>query len=81
MLLAAEDKEGNVGLLAIKDSKPGNEATFGDLNNSDKEISFENFKKIKIIVKEGKVFYNDLELKADKEAVSVEKIKGNAVVR
>ena len=77
MLLAAEDKE-NVGLLTVN-ADPGSEVRFGNLKNSNKEISFENFQKIKIIAKEGKVFFNDLELKSDKETVSVEKIKDGKV--
>lgn len=81
MLLAAENAEGTVGLLRVKDSEPGLEVKFGDLKNSKEEISFENFQKIKMKVKGGKVIFNGLELKADKEAVSVEKIKDNARVR
>ena len=78
MLLAAEDKE-NVGLLTVKDSEPGTEVKFGNLKNSNKEISFENFQKIKIIAKDGKVYFNELELKTDKETVSVEKVKEGSV--
>ncbi len=81
MLLAAEDDKGVVGLLTVKDSEPGSEVKFGNLKNSGEEISFENFLKIKIKAKEGKVVFNDRGLKTDKEAVSVEKIKGNAQVR
>lgn len=79
MLLAAEDKKGTVGLLTIKDSKIGSEAKFGSLKSSNLEISFENFKKLKIIVKEGKVFFNGLELKISNETVSVEKVKEGIV--
>ena len=79
MLLAAEDSKGNVGLLTVKKSEPGNEVKFGNLKNSNKEISFENFQKINIIAKQGKVFFNDLELKTDKETVSVEKVKEGVV--
>ena len=81
MLLAAEDAEGTVGLLAVKDSELGSEAKFGNLENSTKEITFENFQKIRIEVKQGKVFFNGRELKAGKEAVSAEKVNGNARVR
>ncbi|MFH0868191.1 MAG: methionine--tRNA ligase [Candidatus Woesearchaeota archaeon] len=77
MLLAGEDNK-NVGLLAAK-AEPGSEVRFGSLKNSNKEISFENFQKINIKVKEGKVVFNDLELKDNKGAVSVEKVKDGNV--
>ena len=78
MLLAGSDKD-NVGVLTVKQSKPGDDVRFGNLNNSDKEISFENFQKLEIVAKNGKVFSNDLELKTDKETVSVEKVKNGKV--
>ena len=79
MLLAAEDGQGKVGLLTVKDSEPGSEVKFGNLANSNKEITFENFQKINISVKDGKIFFNDLELKTGKETVSVEKVKEGKV--
>ncbi|MCH8004114.1 MAG: methionine--tRNA ligase, partial [Nanoarchaeota archaeon] len=79
MLLAGEDKKGNVGALIVKESEPGSEVKFGNLENSNKEIGFDSFQKLKIIVKEGKVISNDLELKTNKEAVSVEKVKEGKV--
>ena len=78
MLLAAEDK-GKVGLLTVKEAKPGDVCSFEELGNSAEEISFENFLKIKITAKDGKVFYNNKELKVNKEAVSVEKVKSGEV--
>lgn len=79
MLLAAEDKEGAVGLLTAKEAEPGSEVKFGSLKNSNEEVSFDNFQKIKIEVKEGKVLFKDLELKANKETVSVEKLREGMV--
>jgi methionyl-tRNA synthetase len=81
MLLAAEDEKGIVGILTVKDSKPGNEVKFNNLKNSNEQISFENFLKIEMKVKDGKVHFNNLELKADKETVTAEKLKDNARVR
>lgn len=78
MLLAAEDKN-DVGLLIVNDAKPGDVCSFNGLENSGKEISFENFLKIKINAKGGKVFYGNKELKVNKEAVSVEKVKEGRV--
>ena len=79
MLLAGEDNKGNVGVLTVKKSEPGSEVKFGNLKNSNKEISFDSFQKLKIIVKKGKVISNNLELKTNKEAVSVEKVKNGKI--
>ena len=78
MLLAAEE-DGTVGVLTVKQSEPGDEVRFGNLNNSNKEISFDNFQKLSIKAKDGKVYFNDLELKTNKESVSVEKVKEGKV--
>ena len=78
MLLAAEDSKGNVGLLTAK-AEPGNDVKFGNLKNSNKEITFENFLKINILAKDGKIFFNNLELSVNNEAVSVEKVKEGKV--
>ena len=80
MLLAGDDGK-NVGLLAIEKSKVGSNVYFSNLKNSNKEISFDSFLKIKIIVKDCKVFYNNLELKTDEEVVKVEKVNEGARVR
>jgi len=81
MLLAAEDKKGTVGILTLKDSKPGSKVNFGDLKNSSEQISFENFLKIEMKVKDSKVYYNNLELKSNGDTVIAEKVKDNARVR
>ncbi len=79
MLLATEDENGTVGVLIVNKSEAGSSVNFGNLENSDKEISFENFQKLKIAAKDGKVLFNNLELKTDKEIVSVEKVKEGKV--
>jgi len=79
MLLAAEDNKGNVGLLTVKQSEPGDDVRFGNLENSNKELSFDSFQKLKIESRQGKVFFNDLKLKTDKEDVSVENVKDGKV--
>ncbi len=53
---------------------------FRNLKNSDKEITFDNFLKIKMKIREGKVYYNNLELKTSEETVKVEKVKDGARV-
>jgi len=79
MLLAGEDDKGNIGVLTVNKSIAGDEAKFGSLKNSNEEISFENFQKMKLEVKEGKVVFKNLELKTNKEIVSVEKVKEGRV--
>ncbi|MBL7055166.1 methionine--tRNA ligase [Candidatus Woesearchaeota archaeon] len=78
MLLASED-DGVVGLLTVKNAKTGDSACFGNLKNSNKEISFDNFLKMKITAKDGKVFCNNKELKINNESVSIEKVKNGKV--
>ncbi|MDP6265268.1 MAG: hypothetical protein QF655_02070, partial [Candidatus Woesearchaeota archaeon] len=58
---------------------PGDDVRFGNLENSNKELSFDSFQKLKIESRQGKVFFNDLKLKTDKEAISVEKVKDGKV--
>ena len=79
MLLAGSDDKGNVGVLTVNKSIPGDEVKFGSLKNSNWKISFENFQKIKIEVSQGKVVFNNLELKTSNEIVSVEKVKEGKV--
>jgi methionyl-tRNA synthetase len=79
MLLAVESEDDSLGLLTVINSAPGSEARFGNLKNSNKEITFENFQKLEITAKEGKIFCNNLELKTDKESVSIDKVKDGKV--
>ena len=78
MLLAAE-KGKEVGILTVKEAEPGDVCSFDNLENSSREISFENFLKLKIIAKDGKVFYDNKELKVNNESVYVEKVKEGKV--
>jgi len=78
MMLAGEDKS-DVGALTVKVSKLGAEAKFGSLTGSSEQISFENFQKLKINVKKGKVYFDNLELKTDKESILAEKVKDGKV--
>lgn len=74
MLLAAEDGNGTVGVLTIKNSEPGAIVKCGNLENSAEQITYENFEKIKVEAKEGKVVCNNSELKAGNELVHAEKV-------
>ena len=80
MLLAGDDGA-DVGLLTVGNSNPGDKVYFDGFENSNKEISFEDFLKIGMTVKDSKVKYNNVELKTDKEIVRVEKVKDGARVR
>ncbi|MAG08636.1 methionine--tRNA ligase [Candidatus Woesearchaeota archaeon] len=80
MLLAGDDGK-DVGLLTVAKSKPGDKVYFDNYENSGKEISFEEFLKIEMKVKAGKVMYEGKALKTDKEEVGVEKVKDGAKVR
>jgi len=73
MLLAGED-ERDCGLLYVEKSEPSSKVYFEGLENDDKEISFDEFKKIKMFVKNGKIIYKDKVMKTDKEEVKIEKM-------
>jgi len=79
MLLAAEDK-GKVGLLTAEKSNAGDNVCFNGLINNNKEISFDDFKKIKMTVSSGKVIYNSRIMKTDKEEIIVERVSDGACV-
>ncbi|MEK6948777.1 MAG: hypothetical protein AABX34_01050, partial [Nanoarchaeota archaeon] len=66
-------------VLTVKQSEPGDEVSFRNLKNSNKELSFENFQKLKIIAKNGKAYFNGSGLKTDKEDISIEKVKDGKV--
>ena len=74
MLLAAEDKE-DVGLLTVKDSKPGDSITAEGYINNTAQISFDDFLKVKLIVKDGKACFDDIVLKVNNEEIKAEKVK------
>lgn len=73
MLLAGEDEK-DCGLLCAEKSEPGANIYFEGLENDNKEINFEEFKKIKMVVKNGKIVYKDKVMKTDKEEVKIEKM-------
>ncbi len=74
MLLAGcSDDESVVGLLTVKDSSPGDKVYFENIEHSSEEISFDNFLKIDMRVKDGRCYYKGKVLKTYKEEVIVEK--------
>jgi len=80
MLLAGEDKK-NVGILTLKDAQPGTQVGINDLENSNEQLTFEQFSKLKIIVKDSKPYFEGKEIKAGSEIIKVEKVKDGARVR
>jgi len=64
MLLAAEPSEGECILLFANKSKPGEQVSYTDKVNKN-QISFEDFQKVKLIVKNKKVYADDNLLKPE----------------
>lgn len=80
MLLAGDD--GNaVGVLTVEKSNPGDKVYFEGFENSNKELSFDEFLKIKMAVQNSKAYFENKELKTGKEIVKVERVKDNARIR
>jgi methionyl-tRNA synthetase len=82
MLLAGcSDDESEIGVLTVKKSAAGDKAYFENIEHTSEEISFDNFLKIKMLVKGGKCYYKDNVLKTDKEEIIVEKVSDGCKVR
>jgi methionyl-tRNA synthetase len=80
MVLAADDGK-NVSLLEAEHSQPGDEVTLEGYQNNTKQITFDDFKKIRMEVKNGQVFHKTKHLKTDKEDISVRGVKDGAVIK
>jgi len=70
MVFAADDRE-NVALLNAERSKIGDEVTFEGMENSSTEITFDQFKKIKMVVKFGLVYFENKKLSSKVGDISV----------
>ena len=68
MLMAAE-KNGKVILLEAPNSEPGERVRIEGMKNSEKEITIEEFSKIKMATKSKKAVYNGKPLKTGKEEI------------
>ena len=79
MLLAADDGE-NLRALEVKDAKPGTSVKIEGYENKKEQISYDDFEKIKMTVKDEKAVYNGIVLKAGNEEVSAEGIKDDAKI-
>jgi len=73
MLLAASTKDkSSVTVLEAPKSLPGDQVIVDNHKINDKQITFDDFQKIKIITKENNALFNDLVLKTKKEDIHVE---------
>jgi len=75
MLLAAEDRKGVVSLLDPGNSTPGSEVTIRGIDKKpEKNLDFEHFKKVEMIVKDGrKASYKNNVLQSEKGEVKTDK--------
>jgi hypothetical protein len=67
--------------LRGNESNPGDKVYFEGLENGTEQVTHEEFTKISMIVKNSKVYFENKELKTDKELVKVEKTKDGGRVR
>jgi methionyl-tRNA synthetase len=70
MVFAADDHE-NVALLNAEKSKIGDEVCFQGMENDSAEITFDQFKKIKMVIKSGLVYFGNKKLSSKVEDISV----------
>jgi len=82
MLLAGEDKNGDIGLLFVKDSKPGERIFVEGIKYDPKEIvSIKEFRKVKMFTGSDCVWYKGEKLKTESgEVVGVERVGEGARV-
>jgi len=80
MLLAGDDGE-NVGVLTSDKSEAGEKAYIDGFENSTKELTYDEFAKLDISVKNSHAVVLGKELKTDKEIIRVEKVKDGGKVR
>jgi hypothetical protein len=79
MLLAGEDSEHDVKVLHVSISEPGDSVFIEGVEPQEKEITYDEFLKAPIEVKDGKVVSEGKELRTKKEKVKIEKIKEGKV--
>jgi methionyl-tRNA synthetase len=79
MLLAGDDGK-NVEVLSA-DLDPGTEVGIRGYDHSNEQITFEQFQKLKIVIKEKRPFFENNEIKAGSEGITVKKVKDGARVR
>lgn len=80
MILAADDGE-NVAILEAEKSKIGEEVRFVGMENSNQEITFEEFKRLVMSVQKGKVIFEGKKLSSPVEDIVVHGVKDGSRVR
>lgn len=79
MVLAAADGK-NVALLDAEKSREGEEVHFLGLEAASEQISFEEFKKLMLIVQQGRVFYEGKKLVSKEQEITVSGVQDGARV-
>ncbi len=77
MILVADDGD-SASLLDAEKSRVGEEAAFEGLENSKKEVTFEEFKSLLITVEHGQVWFEGKRLATAEEAIAVHGVKEKA---
>lgn len=80
MLLAGDDGTGP-GLLTVENSDAGDKVYFEGFEIGSEQITYEEFSKISMTVKNSKVYFENKELKTGKETIKVERTKDGGRVR
>lgn len=80
MLLAAEDRLKNVGILTVDETEPGADVFIVGIDKKPVEnLDLDEFIKVTLTTKAGSVYYKDKFLQTYKEKVKVEKVKEGSV--
>ncbi|MBL7055683.1 methionine--tRNA ligase [Candidatus Woesearchaeota archaeon] len=79
MLLAAE--AGDVVEVLTTDAPEGTQVSAGNLENNEEQVTFEQFGKLKIVIKDGVPVFEDKVLEASGEKVFVTQVSDGAKVR
>ncbi len=78
-MLLAGSKDDKVKLLSAPNTSPGGEVNVEGFLNATREISYDEFQKVKLKVKDKHVWFNDKILKTSKEDVEVDVADGASV--
>ncbi len=79
MILVADDGK-NVSLLEVSKTNVGENVQFGDLTNSTSEVTYEEFKKLTLLVKNGAVTFEGRTLKTRVEEIRVKGVQQGAKI-
>jgi len=79
MILAADDQVSVVPLDAVK-TPIGEEVAFSGMENSTKEVTYDDFKQLVLLIKERKVWYENKKLVSKEEEITVKGVNDGARV-